>query len=309
MPSSKLLPIRQSRAGVALTASLLLLLCACAGLSRSPEAGRPQPNAPPYPVILTSSNERPKSALAAWTRLAGQVNGQSAAAPDLQPVTATVRALPAGQGAPPLYLPKVGEETEGRLPNEEETREALRRFIADARPLLGVAPENLSLAEQTETAGIKTAVYEQKPFSHPLRGGYGLIKISFAADRRIVELTSTAIPEAERIERGLLAVRPQLTAADVAARLAGRAVTLDGTPPAAAQTITLTNLDEKMVGDLVIYPTRAGTDTATLDFHLAWEVTTTGATPLNVYVDAVTGETLGAQTAAARRAPTPQPAQ
>ena len=45
----------------------------------------------------------------------------------LQPVTATIRRLPGDSGGT-IYLPKVGSNAEM---NEEETREALRRFIND----------------------------------------------------------------------------------------------------------------------------------------------------------------------------------
>lgn len=293
MADKKLLWLRGWCLKACLGAALAFITCACAAMSRPPETGRPRVNEPPYPVTLAASEERRAVALAAWNSLFSDRSAARTLAPELQPVTATLRALPATD-AMPLFLPKVGGEEAGKLPTEEETRESLRRFINDARELLGVAPEDLSLVEQTDaTGGARRVRYQQKPFSFPLRGGYGLLDITFTPDRRVVSLSSTAIPDTDRIERALALVRPTLTAADVAQRLNGRAVNFTDAS-GREQSATLAAVDEKAVRELVVFPRRSAEAPSTLAFHLAWEVAPGGATPLLIYVDALTGDTLAA---------------
>ncbi|MGH9903720.1 MAG: hypothetical protein ACRD68_18080, partial [Pyrinomonadaceae bacterium] len=269
----------------------------------------------PYPALISDDAARRDRTLAAWATLTSEQGAARAPAPELQPVTATLRALPAitATAAPLLRLPQVGG-AEGRAPTEEETRESLRRFIAGAGPLLGASPEELSLVEIKDGAGgTKRARYRQNPFSYPLRGGYGEVNIVFTPDRRVVELSSTAVPDAGRVARALAAVRPQLTAERLTAALNGRAVTYtDGGTDAGGgqQTVTLAASEQTTVQELVIYLLR-GVDSsgaavagAPLAFHLAWEVRTTqGGTPLLIYVDAVTGDTLAATVATAAAAP------
>jgi len=282
-----------------LCAVLVILTCAsCASLSRQPASNRPRTNEPPYPVILGASEERRDKALGVWATLTSEqgVATKSAPAPELQPVTATLRALPdvSALAATPLRLPKVGGDIEGRGQTEEELRESLRRFIADAAPLLGVEPANLSLVEQKDNPDeTKRARYQQKPFLFPLRAGYGIVEIVFTPDRRIVSLSSAAIPDTERIERAFANFRPQLLSPkDASARLNNRAVTYKDAS-GAEQTLTLGATDEMTVREIVVYPIRRANDPSTLALHLAWEVAVSrGSTPMLIYVDAVHGETL-----------------
>jgi hypothetical protein len=276
--------------------ALALLTGACAAMSRQPDAGRPRPNEPPYPLILGASEDRRERALAAWATLTSEQGVERAPAPELQPVTATLRALPTATSSNAwLRLPQVGGEG-GKEQSEEELREALRRFIASARPVLGVAPEDLSLVERADNPdGTKRARYRQNPFSYPLRGDYGALDITFTADRRVVGLSSTAIPDVERLRRALSTVKPQLAQKDVAARLSGRTVTFNDAA-GTTQTFTFNATPEISVRELVIYPTRTADDPSSLALHLAWEVAA-GSDPQTtvVYIDAVTGDTLASE--------------
>lgn len=280
----------------AVSAAVLALLCgACAAASRAPEAGRPRGTDAPYPVVLGTSVERRDQALAAWTALARGAGATDPPAPELQPVTATLGALPSSLNAS-LRLPQVGGG-DGKAPTEEEWREALRRFIAAAAPLLGVMPSELSLVDRTDNPdGTKSARYQQNAFDLPLRGGFGHLEITYTTDRRVVALSSTAIPDTERLRRALAAARQQLplSADHVTAALPGRVVTFAG-PAGDAQSYTITPSDQLVVGELVIYPVRGVSTPSVLEFHLAWEVTV--ARPqgdaLVVYVDAMRGEQLG----------------
>lgn len=295
-------------------AALALSLAACAAGARDPEVARPRAGGPPYPVILAASGERREVVAANWLALAGAqgTQGSPPPQPELQPVTSAIRALPPAvpEG---LRLPLVelgaGEGTDP----EEATRESLRRFILSARDLLGVDPEDLSLVEtRAESGGARLARYLQKPFPHPLRGGFGLVEIRFAPDRRVLSLTSTALPDTERIAGALAALRPSLLpAADIPARLAGRSFNYAARN--ATQTFTLAAGDAVDVRELVVLPVSRAGDAAALEIRLAWEtVVGRGGTNLLVHLDAVTGETISAEqtTETPRPAPaaTPTPA-
>lgn len=287
---------------------IALTLSACAGLSRQPETGQPRGDeGPPYPVTLEASAARRDKALAAWASLTGGAVGVPPA-PELQPVTGVLRALPASP-ATPLRLPQVGGAN-GVEQTEEELRESLRRFLASAAPLLGVEAETLSLAERVDNPdGTRRVLYRQTPFPHPLRGGYGLVQVIFTRDLRVTSLSSTALPEAERLRRALRDVRPALNAADAASRLANRPVTYRDAGGAEA-TLNAGTPGESAARELVVYPRVNPAAPASLELRLAWEVAVgPGAPPaILAYVDALTGDVIGAEAAASTTgAPAPTP--
>lgn len=275
---------------VALCVMLALVTGACAGASR-PDAAGPRAYEPPYPIILNDDPERRVSALAAWAALMREQGLANAPAPEFQPVIDTVRGLPTLPTNASLRLPKVGE---GPTMTEEETRESLRRFISAQSRLFGFDPMQLSLVERTDAAdGTKKARYAQRPFSYPLRGGYGALEISFAADRRILQISSTIIPEAERLGRALALVRPrEATVDDFVSRIAGQTFTYRDA--AGNQQALNAAKDQINVRGLVVYPiVRTGT-TPALEIHLAWEVTVGTAPARTIYFDAVRDEIIGA---------------
>jgi hypothetical protein len=210
---------------------LALSLLACAAATRAPDPSAPRANEAPYPVILEASNARRDRALANWSALVvgAPEPGPAAAPPELRPVTATVAEIPPLPSAL-LRLPRVivesGSGAPARQPTDEELRESLRRFVASAAPLLGAEQRELSLVEITEApGGARRAVYQQKPFPHPLSNGYGEISVTFAPDLSVTAISSTAIPEAEPLRRALAAVAPQLSAADAVTERSGAKVT------------------------------------------------------------------------------------
>jgi len=280
-------------------AALTLLLAACGAATRPVDPAQPRSGEPPYPVLLASSDERTQRALANWGALLGEQTASAAPTPELRPVTATVSSLPAGI-ATSLRLPRVIISDEAEL-SEEEARESLRRFIASAAPLLGVAPGELSLTEVTDEpggAGTRRARYRQRPFSNPLRNGYGVIEIVFTPDLRVVELSSTAIPDTERLRLAVRAVTPKLTTEQAVSSLANRAVSYTDRE-GNAQTLNVTPGSEVAVRELVVFPVRPTGGQELLELHLAWELSVGGAgTPLLVYVDAVSGALLGASPSA-----------
>ncbi len=298
-------------------ASLAVSAGACAG-ARDPNPALPRrTNEAPYPVMLSANAERSEQALAAWAALTRDQGLRNEPPPELQPVTATLRALPSAATADaPLHLPLVeitNERGEVRAESKEEAvRESLRRFITSASLLLGVAPANISLVERTDDAnGTRHARYRQQPFPYPLRAGFGILEIAFTEDRRVLSLSSTAIPDTEGVRRALAALRPQqLTAEQAPERLRGRSFTLNDLN--APQTYTVATSDTITPRELVIYPVRSATDAAgALELHVAWELavgsTATSAAASLVYLDAVTGEIIAAERPAAQPATQPIP--
>ncbi len=274
------------------------LCCACA-TARAPDAGRPRANELAYPILLAASDERREQALAVWATLTAEQGITNAPAPELQLVTATLGALPPLSS--PLQLPKIGGG-EGRADDantEEAFRESLRRFIAGAAPLLGVDPRYVTLTEIVDDGnGAKRATYLHKPFLYPVRGGFGVLEITFTPDRRVTRISSTAIPDAERIARALTSGRQLLRPEDAVKSLAGRTVAYRDAA-GREQIYSSTGLaGEFTAREVVVYPVRRDGAPPTLAFHLAWEIAVAGggggATPLLIYVDAVTGETLAA---------------
>jgi hypothetical protein len=179
--------------------------------------------------------------------------------------------------------------------NEEETREALRRFITTWQEIIGSDPSKLSLVEVTDQPdGSKLANYEQRPFRYPIRGKYGKLQIHFTTDRRLLDLTSTCIPDAERIQTSLSALGLRPKAEDAVQQLRAKGLTY---PDANGNKVsfTITPSSEINPRTLTIYVLPAKKSSESLEFHLAWEMAFTNAPVKLAYVDAVSGEVIAAQ--------------
>ena len=296
-----------------------LCICACAGSTRPPDAAGPRPNEPLYPVLLTASEDRSTASLAAWSALIKAQGIANAPVPELDSITATIIKLPQLPTGASLYLPKVGTA----MPmSEEETRESLRRFIENETRLIGATPQQLSLVESADTnSNTKTARYEQRPFRYALRGGYGVLQIEFAPDGKLLQLSSTCIPEIENLQRAGTGLRPRYTAEEVAKKLTGRSFALTNGAASSNLSVntngsvntnsnvnernksagvdqpafTITASDEVQVRELVVYPRPRTTEPRALELHLAWEIKVTrGAEKYFVYLDAITDEFIAA---------------
>ena len=247
--------------------------------------GGPLRNQPTYPVLLAEKTQRTEAAASAWAQLTNQqgISGKPKVA--LQPVTATIQSLPNNLSGS-LYLPKVG--LSGQM-NDEETRESLRRFLNEWKTLIGAEPAQLSLVnESSGTDGSKTAFYEQRPFSYPLRGDYGKVEVRFTTDRRVLNVSSTAIPESERLQTALKAAVPALKSEEIPATLVGR--TFNYSDSSGPHTYTITAATQVTVQQLVIYPRLVAGPAATLEFPLAWEISLTNAPVKVIYLDALRDE-------------------
>jgi hypothetical protein len=280
-------------------AALAALACACAAATRPADPSRPRgAGDQPYPVVLAADPEREARALAAWSEMLGASNAGAGPKPELRPVTATLSALPASLPSLP-QMPRVIVKDE-QAQTEEETRESLRRFIEGAGPLLGVLPGELSLIEIKEVAGgARRARYRQNPFRFPLRNGYGDLEVTFTPDLRVTALSSTAVPDTERLRQALAAFRGQrLTAEKAVATLTGGSVITFKDAAGNQQTHSVAATGDAAARELVVFPVRREGDEPALELHLAWEIYLGAQSPaLLVYVDALTGEQLAATAA------------
>ncbi len=269
---------------VVLFASTLMFI-SCAAL-QPPSATGPHGNEPLYPILFIEDSHGKEATLAALNRL-GQLSGSSnGTEPELQPVTGTLSSLPPKSNNA-LYLPKLGAAA---TMTEEETRESLRRFIREWQELIGSDPDKLSLVERIDRPdGSKLASYEQRPFRYPIRGNYGKLQINFASDRRVLNLTSTCIPDADRMQNALSALNVRLKAEDAVQQVRDNGVTyLD--PSGNKQAFSVLASSDVVAKGLTTYILPAKSRTDALEFHLAWEIELANAPFKFVYLDAVSGE-------------------
>lgn len=266
--------------------SLLLGLASCATMQPPGTSG---PRGADYPPVYETDEARRTSTTSAISRLLSPGTNGNESGPALNPVTLTIEGLPANNRAP-AYLPRLG--TAAQM-SEEETRESLRRFIQDWRDLIGADPAKLSLVNRVDQPdGIKVATYEQRPFRYPLRGNFGKLEIRFSADRRIVNLTSSCIPDADRVQTALAAIAPKLKAEDAVNQILNGSVAYAGAG-GVPQNLKLT-ANQLSPKELVVF-VRPAVGTNTLEFHISWEVEVTGASVRRVYVDAVNGEIISSE--------------
>ncbi len=262
----------------------------CAPL-QPPSATGPRGNGPVYPMLFTGDSHRREASVLALNQLTQSTGNSGTFAPQLQPITATIRSLPSDPSRP-LYLPKVGSKA---IMNEEETRESLRRVIRDSRELIGADPAKLSLVERVaQPDGSKLAIYEQRPFRYPIRGNYGKLEIRFTTDRRIINISSTCIPQADRTQTALAALNVRVKAEDAVKQLRENGLTYTDAKGNASN-FKIPAANEINARGLVIYILPSKTQPDTLEFYLAWEIQPGSAPIKTAYVDAINGETIAVE--------------
>jgi len=262
--------------------TLTLATSSCAALQPS-DANGPRSNLPPYPIVATDTSTR-EAATLAWHQLAQRYGLPQESPLDLQPLTGTIHSVPANLNGS-IFLPKVGAASSQ---TEEETRESLRRFINDWQSLIGADPHQLSLVERTDNGSLKIARYEQRPFRYPLRGDVGSLTIRFQTDGRVLDISSTCIPDAERLQTAVTPLTPVVTAEQAATLVMQQpaAVPSDQSP-----TFTLPSSAKVNVQQLVIYANSA-TNLQTLNLHLAWEIDVANGPIKTIYLDAISRQIL-----------------
>jgi hypothetical protein len=266
---------RLCTAAAILTATFALAGCAAL---QPPSTGGPAENVARYPLLLTEDSHRKEAITVALNRLTLQPGTSDSRLAQLQPITGTILDFSPAAGRN-LYLPKLGASA---VMSEEEIRESLRRFIKEWQELIGADPAKLSLVARVDQPdGAKLASYEQRPFRYPIRGNYGKLQIRFTADRRLLNVTSTCIPDAERIQTALAALTVRVKAADA---IQGSQLKLN--LPANARVNPR---------GLVTYILPAKDRPDALEFHLAWELELENGPVSLAYIDAISGNLIFAQ--------------
>jgi len=254
---------------------------ACAAFQPT-DANGPSANRPQYPIALSDVGPRLEEASVAWYQLSQRYGLPGKTEANLHPYTATLESLPANLPAP-IYLPKVGSPEK---PTEEDTREALRRFIVEWQRLIGADPNQLSLVERVdEPSGDKVARYEQRPFRYPLRGGFGSLVIRFRSNGQLVGFSSNCIPNADRLQASLNALTPKITAEQAVAHIKTQPVNATG-----QQTVSLPANATVEAKQLVVYVQPSKDPPSGLAIRLAWEIDVTNAPLSKVYLDAISDE-------------------
>ncbi len=275
-------------ATMVLLLSLATMLAGCATM-QPPDATGPRGSESVYPLLYIADEARRNAATSAIGRLAPEANAETAGL--LQPITLTIGNLASLSGQS-LYLPKLGIEA---VMTEEETRESLRRFIKEWQDLIGADPSKLSLVERVDQPdGTKLAAYEQKPFRYPIRGNFGKLQIRFTTARRVVSMTSSCIPEADRIQTSLAGITVQLKPEDVSNQLLNNPISYTDAS-GAQQTFKPAAATQVRPRELVTYIRASKNKPDALEFHIAWEVEVDSAPIRKVYVDAVNGEVMAAE--------------
>jgi hypothetical protein len=238
--------------------------------------------------MLTEDSQRIEQTFSALRQLAQLPDKAAETEIRLQPTTGTILSLSA-DAKRNLYLPKLGTNP---VMTEEETRESLRRFIRQWQELIGSDPAKLSLVERVDQPdGLKIARYEQRPFRHPIRGGFGKLQITFTSDRHVVDLTSTCIPDAERIQTALSAPGIRIRSAEAVRQLREKGVNFVDSK-GMTQNFTISPASTVNPISLTTYILPAKENANALEFHTAWEIELTDAPVKFVYFDAVTGQIL-----------------
>ncbi len=246
-----------------LAASLLataLALPSCAAL-QPPSATGPRGNESSYPILVTEDSHRKESIAVALNRLAAQAGTPGSIEAQVQPVTTTILNI-SPKANSNLYLPKVGATA---VMTEEETRESLRRFIKEWQELIGSD-----------------------------RGDYGKLQIRFTSDRRVLNLTSSCIPDAERIQTAISALTGRIRSRDAIQQLRDKGLTYTN-PQGAGLNFKVPAASEINPRSLVIYILPAKNKPDALEFHVAWEMELSNAPIKIAYIDAFTGETIAVE--------------
>ena len=266
--------------------SLVLATGACAAL-QPVDANGPRANAPAYPIGLADPAARLEEASVAWYQISQHYGAPGKTEANLNPYTGTLQGLPANTTA--IVLPSVGTEPEQ---TEEQTRESLRRFIVEWRQLIGAEPEQLSLVERTdEASGVKLARYEQRPFRHPLRGDFGQLVIRFRPDRKVVSLSSSCIPNANRLQAALNGLEAKINAEQAVEHVRTQSVVAFD-PSGRQQTYAIPSNAALTARQLVVYARPSPDQSKGLQLHLAWEVEVTNGPMKMVYIDAISDQVI-----------------
>jgi hypothetical protein len=231
-----------------------------------------------YPLTLVDSPEHRDAMSAEWNRLfdAYAVPAERRRIPELTPILHTPQSI---LGVGPIRL---GTSATGKL-EDAEIRLLLRKFIADYSQLLGVSPSTLSLEGVAPAGGMGNRYsFTQNGFAHPVAPPAGRLEFIVSPAGELIQMSVTTIPQADLPE-------PRLTRTAAGERILGTTFTY-GDIAGRPRTVTVTDPKQIAVKRLVVFPQ---TTDSTVAIRLCWEVEAGEGMTWTVYVDAVTGQTVG----------------
>ncbi len=109
----------------------------------------------------------------------------------------------------------------------------------------------------------------------------------------MLNVSSSCIPDAERLQAALAALVPHAKSEDVITRLRATGITYNDSA-GKQQRYQLSVNSEITTSELVVYVLPSTTHADTLELHLAWEVALKNAPIKYVYVDALEDEIIAA---------------
>lgn len=267
---------------------LLIAILPVVGLSCGCAAGQydittPQGKTAKYPSVISDGDKRRQTATTSWAAMLEERNLQPLA-PDLEPFTQSIRALPASLAGRIRITEKEGDLT------PIQAREALRNFI-DRHDilLLGDAGLNetvhktLSLTAFSVDGNFFRATWVQANYPYEIENGYGILSIAISRQGALLQLSSRLIPTVH------LPTEPLVTSRQLTDRMIGRVFTysnIAGQP----QTYKVAAPEDVQVKKPVIYPVQEG---SALAIRLAIPVEVGSGMTWTVFIDAIDGRELG----------------
>lgn len=262
---------------IVLAGSVFLISC---GLTESVDVNTPRAARSNYPVVIEEGATRRRRSENAW-RLWLQSYRVSPTAPDLEPVLAVPRTLPAAVAQKIV----ITEKSETLSP--EQARDALRQFIARSMRVLAGEPQerevglqDLSLNGFSADGNLYRATYRQTSYSFPLANGYGELRIAITKEGALIQLSSRLVPIVE------LPSAPSTDIAAIMRGLVGREFKYSGID-GRELVYKVASEEEITRKDIVIFPVA---EESRILLHLAYPVEVGRGTTWTVFVDAITGQ-------------------
>ena len=233
-----------------------------------------------YPPVIEDSPQRRQAAQDAWAKFISEFQ-LPVVRLELEPALYTPRSLPTE------LTGKIAVQTGSTPFNDLEAKEALRRFIERAGPVLfpnhtsgSLGLKDISLITFVNDGNFYRAVYRQANYSFPIANGYGELRLAAAKNGTLLQWGSRIIPYFDMPTRA--EIPPQL----VGDKMVGREFIYSNI---AGQPLSykVANRAEVSVKDLVIFPKLEG---SRIRIHLAYPVEVGSGVTWTVYVDAITGQ-------------------
>ena len=269
------------------------LICSSCASPGQVSVNTPQNMFRQYPIEYSASATARSEIEGAWKSFCSE-NALSFAAPEFDSITNTPLSLPQGLSGKVLLTEKK------QIASELELRESLRSFIQKNSFLLFSDHDfettglgNLTLVSFSRElrrkpvleTDVYQAVYHQTSYNYPIENGYGVLRLSIAANGLLMQVNSRLIPRYNLSEQTLL------PASEIIDKILGNEYQIS-LPNGQRLSITPVRKDEASLKGLVIYPKPAG---QRLAIHLAYVVRIGNGKSWSVFVDALTGENLGSK--------------